>query len=136
MYVIYFFAEFSQMLLEEYIPDINAVDQFNRDRIIVFERIGQKIPEIAAEDGAGNIWCGTKVGLSRWDGAESTTFTTADGLASDQVLSLLATGLFARTLCASAVVTLRCRGTFSAGSSKQGKKRRASAGASWVSAKR
>lgn len=38
-----------------------------------------------AEDSYGNIWCGTKGGISIFDGTAWTSFTTKDGLISDNI---------------------------------------------------
>ena len=39
-------------------------------------------------DTSGNVWVGTRAGLSRFDGQQWTTFTEADGLADDYIYSL------------------------------------------------
>jgi signal transduction histidine kinase/ligand-binding sensor domain-containing protein len=41
------------------------------------------------EDPAGALWVGTSLGLTRWKDGKEQTFTTADGLPSNQVLSVL-----------------------------------------------
>ena len=41
------------------------------------------------EDRSGNLWFGTRGGVSRYDGASWRTYTTADGLAGNDVLAVL-----------------------------------------------
>ena len=43
-------------------------------------------------DASGNVWVGTRAGLSRYDGQSWRTFTAADGLASDHIHSLAVDG--------------------------------------------
>ena len=45
-----------------------------------------------AADASGHVWVGTPAGLSRFDGQQWTTFTTADGLADDHISSLAVDG--------------------------------------------
>ena len=45
-----------------------------------------------AADASGNVWVGTRAGLSRFDGGGWRTFTAADGLASDHIYSLAVDG--------------------------------------------
>ena len=45
-----------------------------------------------AADASGNVWVGTSAGLSRFDGQQWTTFTTADGLGDDHISSLAVDG--------------------------------------------
>ena len=45
-----------------------------------------------AADASGNVWVGTPVGLSRFDGWQWTTFTKEDGLADDRIYSLAVDG--------------------------------------------
>ena len=42
-----------------------------------------------AEDEGGVLWVGTALGLTRWKDGKERTFTSADGLPSDQVLAVL-----------------------------------------------
>ena len=42
-----------------------------------------------ATDSAGNIWCGTDAGISRFDGTFWTNYTTADGLLSNNVRAVV-----------------------------------------------
>ena len=48
------------------------------------------------QDREGNLWFGTDAGVSRYDGQTFTTFSKADGLASDEVLSHEEAGYTAR----------------------------------------
>jgi len=43
------------------------------------------------EDSKGNLWLGTQGGLSRWNGKEWKTYTTADGLSADMVRAIAET---------------------------------------------
>ena len=49
------------------------------------------IPALAA-DASGNVWVGTSAGLSRFDGWQWTTFTTADGLVDGVIYALAVDG--------------------------------------------
>lgn len=44
---------------------------------------------VSAEDHDGNLWFGTEAGVLKYDGAVWTTYTTADGLADDLVVTIL-----------------------------------------------
>jgi len=53
-----------------------------------WDGLGSDFVEALAEDDSGNLWFGTRRGLTRYDGVSWRTFTEADGLSSDSVYSV------------------------------------------------
>ncbi|MDA3865655.1 MAG: histidine kinase [Salinivirgaceae bacterium] len=57
----------------------------------IYDGLPQSQVQCVAQDSAGFIWVGTKGGVARFDGQEFETFTTKDGLVSNEVNQILAT---------------------------------------------
>ena len=66
----------------------SAGSEGTRDTFVTLAAEGVSPPDAVMsmlEDASGNLWFGTSEGVTRYDGRTSITFTTADGLAYDQV---------------------------------------------------
>jgi ligand-binding sensor domain-containing protein len=54
----------------------------------VADGLAHNIIQAILEDSNGNLWFGTRSGVSRYDGTNWTRYTTKDGLANDYVRAI------------------------------------------------